>query len=77
MPKAKTKAGIAVVRWWTSGGDEECPHCAQLYAYEVEFRCPLCDRPSCPHCKSTHAERGIVCPECVQTSREAEDISNG
>jgi hypothetical protein len=77
MPKAKTKATVAVVRWWVSGGEEECPHCGQLYAFEVEFRCPECDRPCCPHCKSTHADKHIVCQECVGTSPAAEEVANG
>ena len=49
--------------WWLQG-EEECPHCHQLYAYELEIRCPECDEPSCPHCVRQHIERGIVCIVC-------------
>lgn len=48
--------------WWQDG-EEECPHCHQLYAYQLEVRCPECDGPSCPHCVS-RLEIGIVCVGC-------------
>jgi hypothetical protein len=67
MPKGRTQAKARVVAWWLSGGEEECPHCGQVYAYEVEFRCPDCDSPSCPHCKRGHAD---VCLACVEPSKE-------
>jgi len=66
MPKARSKAKTAnqtVSRWYLGSGDEECPHCGQWYAYELEFRCPDCDSPSCPHCK---------CPACVVIITETE-----
>lgn len=68
MPNAKSKAKSLTkpMPWWLSAGDEECPHCGQLYVLEVEFRCPDCDGPSCPHCKKRHAEERDVCPECVE-----------
>jgi hypothetical protein len=59
MPKAK------LTPWYLSDGDEECPHCGQWYTYEVEFRCPDCDSPGCPQCKSNHADQRLVCPSCV------------
>jgi hypothetical protein len=70
MPKAKSKtqppaAATAVAAWWLSDGDQECPHCGQLYIYELEFRCPDCDSPACSHCRKKHAENRDVCPECV------------
>jgi len=55
--------------WWL-GGDEECAHCGQVYVLEVEFRCPECDGPSCPHCRMTHAEGHFVCPECVENKND-------
>jgi hypothetical protein len=67
MPKAKLKTGTAAMTaWWVSDGDEECPHCGQLYIYELEYRCPDCDSPTCLHCKKKHAEGYHVCPECVE-----------
>jgi hypothetical protein len=62
MPKAKT--AIEGMPWYLSEeGDEECPHCGRWYAYELEFRCPDCDSPSCRHCK---------CPTCVVVITEVE-----
>src|SRR5688572_14156774 len=31
MPSAKPSMSTAVISWWLSDGDEECPHCGQLY----------------------------------------------
>ena len=66
MPKAKAKAQTTVAAWWLSDGDEECPHCGQLYIYELEFRCPDCDGPCCAHCKKLHADNRHLCPECYE-----------
>lgn len=70
MPKAKAqlqsmkgKTAQKAVPWYLSGGDEECPHCGQWYAFELEVRCRDCDSPSCPHCK---------CPSCVVIVTEVE-----
>lgn len=70
MPKVKSKAQSAATPWWLSNGDEECPHCGQLYIYELEFRCPACDGPCCAHCKTEHAAGHHVCPECVTTDEQ-------
>jgi hypothetical protein len=70
MPKRKAILKSRVVAWWLSGGEEECAHCGRLYALEMEFRCPDCDGPSCPHCKKQHAEDRDVCPECVEKTEE-------
>jgi hypothetical protein len=72
MPKGRSKAKSTTrtLPWWVSGGEEECPHCGQPYAREVEFRCPDCDGPCCPHCKKRHVEDRHVCPECVEGSEE-------
>ena len=70
MQKRKSKAKAAATPWWLHDGDEDCPHCGQPYIYEVEFRCPACDGPSCPHCKQLHAEGHHVCPSCVEVSKE-------
>lgn len=61
--------------WWLRG-DEECPHCHQLYAYEVEVRCPACDGPSCPHCVELVAS-GIVCVICRDAREETEEAAGG
>ena len=65
MPKESAKAQTvnSVVAWYLSDGDEECPHCGQWYAYELEVRCVDCDAPSCPNCK---------CANCVVTVTEVE-----
>lgn len=85
MPKARAKShnrahtggktAGKIVPWYLSGRDEECPHCGEWYAYELEFRCPECDGPSCPHCKSKHAEDRVVCPSCVVLITEV--VSDG
>jgi hypothetical protein len=62
MPK--TEVRTQVVCWWLAG-EEECVYCGQLYPYELEFRCPECDSPSCPHCRQAHARSHQVCPACV------------
>ena len=80
MPQSKTKpqATSQVVAWWLSDGDEECPHCGQLYIYELEFRCPDCDGPCCAHCKKRHATGHHTCPECANPeSGRAEDSTHG
>lgn len=77
MPKArsKSKAAQKAVSWYLSSEDEQCPHCGQLYAYELEFRCPDCDSPGCPHCKTKHEDERFVCSACVIVVRE--EASNG
>jgi hypothetical protein len=50
-----SKRKLQSMAWWLEG-EEECPHCHQLYAYELEIRCPECDEPSCPHCVRLHVE---------------------
>ena len=74
MARGKAQT-LRSVSWWL-GGDEECPHCHQLYAYEIEVRCPECDGPSCPHCV-TRLERGVVCVACDVSPAEDEDASRG
>ena len=62
--------------WWL-GGEEECPHCHQLYVYELEIRCPECDEPSCPHCVKQHVERGIVCVLCSENEEVTDEVTGG
>ena len=51
--------------WWLDDDEEQCPHCLQTYAYEVEVRCVDCDAPSCPHCAVVVRETAAVhCPTC-------------
>jgi hypothetical protein len=71
MPPGKLKVQARVTAWWLSG-DELCAHCGQLYAYEVEFRCPECDSPSCPHCRIKHSKGHHVCITCVDVAEESE-----
>ena len=73
MPKGKVKVQARVIAWWL-GGEEQCLHCGQLYAYEIEFRCPQCDSPGCPHCRKQHSEGHNVCPTCADS---AEENANG
>ena len=70
MPKAKSSVGTAKPSWWLGAGDEQCAHCGELYVLEVEFRCPDCDGPTCPHCKLMHAEGHFVCPDCAETKAD-------
>jgi hypothetical protein len=65
MPKTRSSTASLVTSWWLSDGDEECPHCGRLFVLEVEFRCPECDGPGCPHCKAVHAEGHMVCVDCA------------
>ena len=69
MAKGKAKVQARVVSWWLSG-EEQCLHCGQLYAYEIEFRCPECDGPSCPHCRKLHSAGHHVCVACIDTAEE-------
>jgi hypothetical protein len=69
MPKGKAKVQARFVSWWL-GGEEQCLHCGQLYAYEIEFRCPECDGPSCPHCRKLHSAGHHVCAACIDTAEE-------
>jgi hypothetical protein len=32
------------------GAQEQCTSCLQLYAYELEVRCVLCDAAACEFC---------------------------
>jgi hypothetical protein len=75
MPKSKTRTQSAAP-WWL-GGEEECPHCHHLYAYQVEVRCQECDGPSCPHCVSRHVELGIVCMLCAQSPPSTKEKHSG
>jgi hypothetical protein len=79
MPKAKVttnaakpRTKTAIAAWWLSDGDEECPHCGQLYVYELEYRCPDCDSPVCLHCKKQHSAGHHVCPECLEPNASKE-----
>jgi hypothetical protein len=74
MPKSQTRPK-ASAPWWLSG-EEECPHCHHLYAYELEVRCTECDGPSCPHCVS-RLELGVVCIHCSQNPQATEETSHG
>jgi hypothetical protein len=71
MPKARTKRTAAVTKtpWWLTG-EEVCAHCGQVYAYELEFRCPDCDEACCTHCKVAHPEGRFVCVTCVTDCQE-------
>ena len=70
MPKVAKKSAARTIAWWL-GGEENCPHCGQIYAYELEFRCPDCDAPCCAHCKKQHQEDARhVCPECFDCKEQ-------
>lgn len=49
-------------------GGEECPHCAQDYAYEAEVRCERCDAPICSFCVSRSGKYAL-CPDCARPKR--------
>jgi hypothetical protein len=67
MPKPVTGAKEVRSPWWLADGEEECPHCGQLYFLEVEVRCTHCDGPTCPHCRVRHREGHLICPGCVES----------
>ena len=67
--KTRSAAKPAGVPWWIERGEEDCPHCAQTYSYEVEVRCFECDAPVCPMCVVRLTER-IVCPDCREAAKE-------
>jgi hypothetical protein len=71
-----SKTKLPSTPWWLEG-EEQCPHCHQLYAYELEIRCTECDEPSCPHCVKQHAERGIVCVVCIEGGEVTEEAARG
>ena len=71
MVKRKPKTAAAVLSWWLIEGDEECPHCGQLYLYELEFRCPECDTAVCLHCRTPHPDGHPVCPSCLVETMES------
>lgn len=48
---------------WAEGSDE-CPHCGQRYAYELEARCMHCDDPMCPVCM-LRVRGQTRCPRCI------------
>jgi hypothetical protein len=77
MPKSRPKRVASIAPWWLSAGEDECPHCGQVYAYEVEFRCPDCDSPACPHCKGNHADGRLICLVCLAECGESEGFSHG
>ena len=70
MPKPTTPATAKTDPWWLTDGDLECPHCGQFYFVEVEFRCPDCDGPTCPHCKVKHTAGYLVCSGCAGPAEE-------
>ena len=72
MPARRAKSAPKTPPWWLSGGEELCVYCGQLYVYELEFRCPDCDEPSCPHCRTMHPEGRHVCPSCVSCLQDQE-----
>lgn len=79
MPKVRSKVTVSTpaLPWWLGEGEEECPHCGQFYAVEVEVRCVDCDGPMCPHCKVRHTEVHYVCPACVSSADRTEERSHG
>jgi len=76
MAKSSSKSGMTSP-WWLSSGEEQCSHCGQIYAYEVELRCSDCDGAFCPHCRSLHISGRIVCPSCIGTNDETKGASHG
>jgi hypothetical protein len=77
MRKTHPETKVSVVAWWLHEGTEECPQCGQLYAYELEFRCPDCDTPSCPHCKQQHPAGRAACRECAANCDQSVSASHG
>lgn len=49
----------------TAAQQEQCPACLQLYRYELEYRCVLCDEPLCPLCVMRVRETW-ACPGCAE-----------
>jgi len=61
---AMTTDSDAAEPGWLTRGWDECPHCTQLYVYEMERRCFDCDAPICPVCVEIVRETVVVCPAC-------------
>jgi hypothetical protein len=60
--------------WWLASGEEECAHCGQLYACEVEVRCVECDGPMCPHC-SVRSASLHYCPDCGASGANIAEVN--
>ena len=57
-----TSATAGRAPWWL-GGHEDCPHCDQHYAVEMQVHCVDCDAPICPLCV-VRVEAHTRCPDC-------------
>jgi hypothetical protein len=44
---------------------EQCAHCAQIYRYEWEHHCSVCDGPVCPFCV-VRVEAEWMCLGCKE-----------
>lgn len=66
---ATKRSTNAAKSWWLQGG-EYCEHCCQLYVYEAEYRCTVCDGPICIECAIVE-EHVILCPSCQNESESS------
>jgi hypothetical protein len=66
MPQSSTWHGAA----------EQCSHCLQVYAYELEVRCTRCDGAACPFCL-TRIDAEWVCVVCTEeTDADEGDVES-
>ena len=63
---------MSSVEWSSAGFElslEQCAHCLQIYRYEWERHCSVCDGPVCPFCVIRVATEWI----CVGCKDESDD----
>jgi hypothetical protein len=63
MPTRREPIRTAIAR-------EQCPHCLQIYFFELERRCTVCDGPMCPFCV-IRFEAQHFCAACHEEKSDA------
>ncbi|HEX5046103.1 MAG TPA: hypothetical protein VFX89_03200 [Gammaproteobacteria bacterium] len=70
---------MSAVEWPSTGFGpslEQCTHCVQVYRYEWEHRCSVCDGPVCPFCV-IRVEAQWICVGCKEESdADARDVES-
>ena len=70
---------LSAVEWPSTGFGlrfEQCTHCSQIYRYEWQLHCSVCDGPVCPFCV-IRVEAEWVCLGCKDESDDgARDVES-